>query len=229
MPQFHRFAARHLLYPCLGATALAVGLLAGRWLLGARGYTFLVWNLFLAWLPYAGSLLAAWLARRGPLRAAAAAPALALWLLFLPNAPYLLTDLVHLPGMGFVWWYDAGTLAAFVWAGCLLGVASLHAVAGAARASHGPAAAAAVVLGGAALSGLGVYVGRFLRWNSWDALLRPRALAADLLATLADPSAYPRLVGMSGLIACVMLLGYATLLSARGPAPLSGRAAARRR
>ncbi|HMQ31944.1 MAG TPA: DUF1361 domain-containing protein, partial [Chloroflexaceae bacterium] len=82
---------------------------------------------------------------------------------------------------------------------------------------------------GAALSGLGVYVGRFLRWNSWDALLRPRALAADLLATLADPSAYPRLVGMSGLIACVMLLGYATLLSARGPAPLSGRAAARRR
>jgi len=125
MPSFHRFAARHLLYPCVGASGLAVGLLAGRWLLGAGGYTFLIWNLFLAWLPYLGSLLIAWQLRRGGLHTVAAAPALGLWLLFLPNAPYLLTDLIHLPRMRFVWWYDAGTLAAFVWAGCLLGVASL--------------------------------------------------------------------------------------------------------
>jgi uncharacterized membrane protein len=73
----------------------------------------------------------------------------------------------------------------------------------------------ALVLGAAALSGFGVYVGRFLRWNSWDALLRPRALVGDLVGTLGDPGTYPRLIGVSGLIACVMLLGYATLVSAR--------------
>jgi uncharacterized membrane protein len=215
----HRFASARLFYPCAAASALAVGLLAGRNLLGAGGYGFLVWNLFLAWLPYLAALWAAWRAgQRGAtgwgLRAfGAALPALALWLLFLPNAPYLLTDLVHLPGMSFVWWYDAGTMAAFVWAGCLLGVASLHVVAGEARARLGAPAAWAVALSAAALSGFGVYVGRFLRWNSWDALLRPRALAADLLLTLGDPAAYPRLVGVSGLIACVMLLGYGTLVS----------------
>lgn len=215
MRKLHRLAARHLLYPCLAATGLAITLLVGRHLLGPGGYSFLIWNLFLAWLPYLAALGAAWQARRGPLGAAAAAPVLALWLLFLPNAPYLLTDLVHLPGMSFVWWYDAGTLAAFIWAGCLLGVASLQIVAELTRARLGSLAAAAVVLGAAALSGVGVYVGRFLRWNSWDALLRPRALAADLLATLGDPAAYPRIVGVSGLIACIMLLGYATLAAAR--------------
>jgi uncharacterized membrane protein len=124
-----------------------------------------------------------------------------------------MTDLVHLPGMKFVWWYDVGTMLAFAWAGCLLGVASLYAVQGVARARLGAAAGWGVVLGAAALSGLGVYVGRFLRWNSWDALLRPRALSANLLAVLGDTAAYPRLVGVSGLIACMMLLGYVTLAS----------------
>jgi uncharacterized membrane protein len=222
----HRFAAERLLYPCVGASILAVGLLIGRRALGGEGYRFLVWNLFLAWLPYLTALWAAWSARRGRLRVAA--PALAIWLLFLPNAPYLLTDLVHLPGMDFVWWYDAGTMAAFVWAGCFLGVASLHIVADLARARLGAVGSWGVVLGAAALSGLGVYVGRFLRWNSWDALLRPRALAWDLLGTFGDPAAYPRLIGVSGLIACVMLLGYATLLSVRRGAPALSAQARRR-
>ena len=183
----HHFAAERLLYPCVGASLLAVGLLVGRRALGGEGYRFLVWNLFLAWLPYLMALWAAWRARSGRLQAVVAAPVLAIWLLFLPNAPYLLTDLVHLPGMDFVWWYDVGTMAAFVWAGCLLGVASLHVVAGLARARLGWAWEWAIVLGAAALSGVGVYVGRFLRWNSWDALLRPGALAGDLLGTLGDP------------------------------------------
>ncbi|NTU81263.1 MAG: DUF1361 domain-containing protein [Chloroflexales bacterium] len=215
MTTLHRFATERLLYPCLAASALAVGLLAGRDILGPGGYRFLIWNLFLAWLPYLAALWAAWCAGRGPLGAVAAAPVFALWLLFLPNAPYLLTDLVHLPGMDFVWWYDVGTMLAFAWAGCLLGVASLHVVQGAARTRLGAPAGWAVVIGAAALSGLGVYVGRFLRWNSWDALLRPRGLAANLMSVFGDPAAYPRIVGVSGLITCIMLLGYWTLLTVR--------------
>lgn len=208
-----RTAASELFFPCVASSALAVGLLVGRHLLGPGGYSFLVWNLFLAWLPYLAAIGAAWQAGRGRLGLALAAPSLAIWLLFLPNAPYLLTDLAHLLRMDFVLWYDLGTLAAFAWAGGLLGVASLRIVAGLARARLGALAGWAVVLGAAALSGLGVYVGRFLRWNSWDVLLRPRALAADMLGLLGDFAAYPRIVGVSGLIACLMLLGYLTLTS----------------
>ncbi len=213
--RLHHFAAERLLYPCLAASALAAGLLVGRDILGPGGYRFLIWNLFLAWLPYLASLWVAWYARRGLLGSLLAAPVFVLWLLFLPNAPYLITDLVHLPGMRFVWWYDSGTMLAFAWAGCLLGVASLYVVQRAARALLGAAAGWAVILGAAAVSGVGVYVGRFLRWNSWDALLHPRALAFDVLSVFRDPEAYPRIVGVSGMIACMMLLGYLTLTSVR--------------
>jgi uncharacterized membrane protein len=44
----------------------------------------------------------------------------------------------------------------------------------------------------AALTGLGVYVGRFLRWNSWDLLTRPAELVAEVLAWLLDPVSHLR-------------------------------------
>jgi uncharacterized membrane protein len=211
-----RFAGTRLLFPCIAASALAVAMLLGRRFFGAGGYHFLLWNLFLAWLPYLASLWLVWVARHGRLRLFTTLPVLLLWLLFLPNAPYLLTDFVHLWGMDFVWWYDIGTMVSFAWAGWLLGLASLDIVASLAAERGGPAAGWSVVVVVAALSGLGVYMGRFLRWNSWDALLRPQTLLLELLQIMGDPGSYPRLLGMSGLIACLMLLGYLTLVSVQG-------------
>jgi uncharacterized membrane protein len=213
----HSFLATRLFYPAAAASALAVGLLAARVLMGAHGYTFLVWNLFLAWLPYLAALWAATLAARRPTsaRAALLAAAGAFWLLFLPNAPYIMTDFVHLPSMSFVWWYDVGTLLAFAWAGCILGVASLHLMRCLVCERLGAAASWAFVLVAVALSGVGIYMGRFLRWNSWDVLTSPRTLAAELLAVLANPDAYPRLVGVSLMFGCFLLLGYITLDSVR--------------
>ncbi len=204
-----------LLLPCIGSSAMAVLLLTGRNLLGAGGYHFLLWNLFLAWLPYLAALVLAWPARRGKLWFVAAAPVATLWLLFLPNAPYIATDLIHLPDMGFVWWYDIATLLAFVWAGCLLGAASLDLVRGVVQRLFGPLASWIVLIGAAGLSGVGVYMGRFLRWNSWDALLRPRSLARETLAILSEPANYPRLIGVSLIIMLMMLLLHLTLSSAR--------------
>lgn len=217
--RLHRFLAARLLYPCAAASALAVALLAGRMLLtGTPAYRFLAWNLFLAWLPYLAALAAAAAnaacGARGARLAVVAACGL-LWLLFLPNAPYIMTDFVHLPGMTFVWWYEVGTLLAFAWSGCILGVASLHIMQGIVRARAGAAASWAFVLLSGALCGLGIYVGRFLRWNSWDVFTSPSALARQLLAILADPPSYPRLIGVSGLFACFLLLGYLTLVAVR--------------
>ena len=233
MRAIHRFLLARLFYPAAAASALAVLLLAGRVLMYGPGFTFLVWNLFLAWLPYLAALGAGRIAaghcgrvgaRRGAACCAPPAPHLrpyalavvgGLWLLFLPNAPYIMTDFVHLPGMRFVWWYDLGVLLAFAWAGCMLGVASLHIMRGLVRDRLGAAASWAFVLLCVGLSGVGIYLGRFLRWNSWDLLTSPRSLARELLAVLSTPEAYPRLIGVSGLFACFLLLGYLTLDSAR--------------
>lgn len=219
MIKLHQFLLSRLFYPCVAASALAVALLAVRIAMGAPGrFTFLVWNLFLAWLPFLAALWAARVAARGrfgPVRAAQLLALGGLWLLFLPNAPYLMTDVMHLPRMRGVLWFDVGMLLAFAWAGCLLGVASLHLMRGLVAERLGAWVSWGFVLLVGALNGVGIYLGRFLRWNSWDVLFSPRALARELLAVLADPAAYPRLVGVSGLFAAFLLIGYLTLDAAR--------------
>ena len=92
---------------------------------GSDFYRFLVWNLVLAWVPFVLALAAYASARRG---ASAASVAFGvLWLLFFPNAPYLLTDFIHLQESPTTpLWYDALMLASFAWTGLVLGYASLY-------------------------------------------------------------------------------------------------------
>lgn len=177
-----------LVFPLLalgGASALSVALFFGRFLLtGTPTYGFLLWNLLLAWMP----VVMAWMAGRwrhyGPLLLLHSA----LWLLFLPNAPYLLTDLIHLGrGGGFSLWYDLLMLLTFALTGLFLGFFSLSLMQDLVTAWLGAAAGwlfAATVL---ALSSFGVYLGRFLRWNSWDLLTNPQWLLRDVLALVRNP------------------------------------------
>lgn len=106
----------------LAASVLCVGLLELRIRATGDGfYRFLVWNLFLAWVPLVFAVAAYARARRGldPLVAAL----LVAWLLVFPNAPYLLTDIIHLEEGPAPLWYDALMLSAFAWTGLLLGFA----------------------------------------------------------------------------------------------------------
>jgi uncharacterized membrane protein len=173
------------------SSCAACTLLAGRFLgTGSREHAFLVWNLFLAWVPYVCSLAAVAAHRSGhPRRGPLVGLAGAAWLAFLPNAPYLVTDLFRLREPSSVpIFYDVALFAAFAWSGCILGATSLHAVRrviaelASSRVGH---AAAIVVIG---LSGLGMYLGRVVRLNSWDLALRPGhvlAQAEDAMRTRA--------------------------------------------
>ena len=173
-------------------------------------YCFLGWNLFLAWLPFGFSLLAVW-AHRGR-RCAIMLPVAGLWLLFFPNAPYLLTDFLHLGSRPPVpIWYDVILLAAFSWAGIHLALASLaimHAVVvdRAGQLLGWLFALAALVAGS-----LGVYVGRFLRWNSWDVFSQPGAIAADLIVRLLHPLAHRQIYLVTALLAAFLFICYLTL------------------
>lgn len=196
------------------ASALALALWLGRlWLAGAE-LEFLPWNLGLAWVP--------WLAARGLARAtsrAALVPLAALWLLFLPNAPYLVTDLVHLrPRPPVPTSYDVLLLAAFALAGLALGWGAIEVVHARLAAALGRARAAGAVAGVLLLTGFGVYLGRFGRWNSWDVLARPSALLADALAALADP----RALAFSVLFAALVGAGYLLLAPPGGAAEAEG-------
>ena len=117
----------------------------------------------------------------------------ALWLLFFPNAPYIATDFVHLQHDPLApFWYDAVTIAAFAWMGVLLGFASLYLMQTVVRQWRG--------VGGrldrspssrSALGSLGIYLGRFLRLNSWDALEHPSVLPRIAARRRARPVRVP--------------------------------------
>ena len=89
-------------------------------------YRFLVWNLILAWVPLAFAI-AAYARARGRIDLLVAV-LLVPWLLFFPNAPYLLSDFIHLGEGPAPLWYDGLMLSAFAWTGLLLGFGSLYLV-----------------------------------------------------------------------------------------------------
>lgn len=188
------------------ATGLVAAMVGMRWFVsGEWRFFFLLWNLFLAWLPllFAGLLPC----RRGwPWRIGWGF----LWLLFLPNAPYLVTDLIHLrPSAAAPLWYDALLLFTAAFTGLLLGLTSLARLQAAVARRVGARAGWAFATAALVLSSVGVYIGRFLRWNSWDLLTRPLPLLADLAQALPTP----RTAVLTSLLSALLLLAYAVLLS----------------
>lgn len=222
--QSHRFLARRGLYPVLLSSLLAIGLFASRAYLVVRlenspaislghtlTYAFLVWNLFLAWIPFLSSLWAARIHQRFPSHWWYLLIPGALWLAFFPNAPYIVTDFLHLRARAPIpFWYDVGMLTVFAWTGLFLAVFSLRTMQTLVKSFLGAAASWLFVLGSLGLGGLGVYIGRFLRWNSWDLLLHPRNVLADVIIRLADPLNHPRTLGVTFLFAAFLLVCYLT-------------------
>ena len=182
---------------------------------GDSFYRFLIWNLILAWVPFVLALGAYVSARRG--NGVAAAVLGLLWLLFFPNAPYLLSDFIHLhESHATPLWYDALMLAAFAWTGLLLGFASLYLMQMIWQQKAGTLLSWLGVVAALALGGLGVYLGRFLRFNSWDALVRPRAIAHVIATELENPFQHPRLVASLVALTASLMIGYLIVYSAVG-------------
>jgi len=147
-------------------------------------YLFLIWNLFLAYTPLAMSLLII-SSRRIIARWYCLAPTLLAWLVLLPNAPYLITDFVHLKKETPVpVWFDVLLLASFTFSGLLIGLASMKNIYILLSAKFGRKSAGGAMLAICFLSGFGLYLGRFLRYNSWDVLHRPLSLAGDIWLSL---------------------------------------------
>jgi uncharacterized membrane protein len=180
---------------------------------GTRGHGWLAWNLFLAWIPFALSLVVYARSRAGA-RLRELAPLGVLWLVFFPNAPYLLTDLKHIGGGGRVpVLYDVLLLSAGAWAGLLLGLTSLFLIHATARRLTGALNGWTTVVGVLALSSFGIYLGRVQRWNSWDVVVHPQSLADQIGGGLLHPLNHPRPLGLTVLLTSFLLVSYLVLYS----------------
>ncbi|HUF39099.1 MAG TPA: DUF1361 domain-containing protein [Anaerolineales bacterium] len=208
--RIHRYLSRNLFYPLVVSTALVFFFFGVRaYLSGGLTYSFLIKNLFLAWLPYFFALVANFLFTRRLRFWPGIGLFGGLWLLFLPNAPYIITDFLHLqPRSGVPLWYDVGFIMSIALTGFFLGIASLRAVHRIIHHLAGPVAGWGFALVAIALSGFGVYLGRFLRWNSWDVLNEPFGIVLDSLRIFRYPRGYAEELGFIFMIAALMLVGY---------------------
>jgi uncharacterized membrane protein len=174
-------------------------------------YAFLVWNLFLAWLPLVFALLACDAYRQQrPARWRFIGFATA-WLLFFPNAPYICTDLMHLLyQFRHRFWMDMILILSCAVTGLVLGFVSLYLMQSVVARRFGRWASWVFIALIAGLSGLGIYIGRFMRFNSWDVLTQPIELARGIAGMAVNPGhphsyAFPALFGTFLFITYLML------------------------
>ncbi len=196
------------------ASAFPVMLLAVRVKLTAGfGFGFLIWNLFLAWIPLVFALVLEWGWRRHWPRLKLLMP-FAAWLIFFPNSPYLVTDLVHLQhAPNSPLWFDALILMSMGIAGLLVGYVSLYLVQLVFAASFGKIRSwimSLVVLG---LCGFGIYLGRFARYNSWDILSRPRSLLYDVRSVAFEPLSNKRAIAVSIIFTSFLVVTYGGIVA----------------
>lgn len=160
-------------------------LLLGRIVYAQRlTFIFIPWNLFLAALP----LYFAFKLQSSGARGIKAWVLIALWLLFFPNSMYIVTDLFHLRQHGNVpLWYDLLILVSAAITGIIMGFASLRQVERFLMAKVSVRYMRWIVLFIFMLCGYGIYIGRYLRWNSWDIVTQPFALLSDMLYHIAHP------------------------------------------
>jgi uncharacterized membrane protein len=166
----------------------SIGLVAVR-VVYAKQWTFvfLLWNLFLAFVPYFLTRSAMrrpqWIESNGRFALLFAA-----WLAFIPNSFYIITDLFHLEERKAVpLWFDLALIFSFSWNGLLLGLVSLRQMELIVRCKWPTLKEWQFVYPMMLLNAFGIYIGRYLRYNSWDVITNPFQLTEDVLYLLAHP------------------------------------------
>jgi uncharacterized membrane protein len=202
----------------LGLTLLVYAMVGVRVVYsGSPHYGALVWNLFLAWIPFVLALGVYDGFRRGAARIPLIAGGV-LWLLFFPNAPYIVTDLKHLRTWeGAPIWFDVVMASAAAWAGLALGFISLYLMQAVVRRIVGAVNAWFFVLAVLALSSFGIYLGRFQRWNSWSVFTNPGRFAHNVWPHLAQPHEHPKTVAVTLLFTVFLAATYLVFYSFARP------------
>ncbi len=192
----------------------SVSLVAARIIYTGNPYLFfMVWNLFLAYIPFFISSLL-------PYKPALIEnkkifwPLSVLWLLFIPNTFYMITDLFHLNDLRSVpLWFDTLTIVSFAWNGILLGVISVQQMESVVRIFLGRYTTLLFLYPVMFLNAFGVFIGRYLRYNSWDVLTDPLDLTRDIIRLVIHPFHFVHAWSMVAGFSVFLLLCYLFLQS----------------
>ena len=195
-------------------SALSLALVLARIVVtGSSRFAFVPWNLALAWIPFILSWLLSNNLQHQPWRHWQNILLSVLWLVFLPNTWYVLTDYIHIhQAIGQVsQLFDIVLITALVTAGFSLGFASLFVMHKllVRRLTRVQAYVSIELI--ILLSSFAIYLGRDLRWNTWDVLADPTGLLLDVTDRIVDPFGHPRAISITGLFFVLISVLYAAV------------------
>lgn len=176
---------------------------------GTRHFLFLIWNLFLAGIPY---VLVQFSFFEKSTNKWVFTAMTGLWLLFFPNAPYILTDLFHLSyNSSMPIWFDLVLILLYAWTGLLAGFFSLSRIEQKFNSLFRWKYTGVFSLALVFLSSFGIYLGRYLRFNSWDLFQRPSSLMGQVADRFIHPMDHPRTWGFTVFMGMMLSLFYFSL------------------
>ena len=173
---------------------------------GTRQYLFLEWNIFLAWIPYILSTQFRFYTGKAMWKQLFLFSS---WLLFFPNALYIVTDLVHLSGeSNMPWWFDAMLVFSAAFVGLLMAFVSLRNAERYLSTLFKRNTVQVITFCLLFLGSFGVYLGRFERWNSWNIVNDPLGLGINILSCFINPVENIRVWAITILFTAVYSLLY---------------------
>jgi uncharacterized membrane protein len=178
---------------------------------GRLSYAFLAWNLFLAYVPY---FISQWLDRHQQIlrNRIKLVSLIFTWILFMPNSFYILTDLFHLENMGNDHsWFDLTLILSFAWSGVIFGILSIRKMEMLLKKAKGNLVSGFIICTVMWLNAFGVYIGRFLHFNSWDIIVNRFSLLTEITNIIFNPYDYRYAWAMSICFAFFMIIIYYTI------------------
>jgi len=218
-----RSPRRQFFLALLTSSVVSLGLFAyGAWRNHSyEEFSYLSWNLALAWLPLVFAVRLFIVLRHKLWSSWECLFLSVLWLVFLPNSFYMISDFIHLEDVKRVnILYDTVMFTSFIYTGVVLGFSSLYLIHTQLRKRLGKNESAILVALTLLLSSIAVYVGRDLRWNSWDVFTNPGGLLFDISDRLQHLSSYPGMLLTISIFFIVLCSMYSLLW--RGIAVLKG-------
>lgn len=188
--------------------AIALNLLR-LYMVEVPSYIYMNWNVFLGLLPVA----CAWLFEYKKRYTIVSLLFFLAWLLLLPNAPYMITDFIHLRDVGTasMLWYDGFMLFAYALVGVHAFAFSLY------RVHQQITSSALFIWIISLLSGFGIYLGRYVRWNTWDIIINGKAVLQDISHIIGNILHEPLISITIMVFMCGMVVSYYSYCNSMKP------------
>lgn len=172
-------------------------------------FIYLLWNIFLAFIPFAISSILLYFASNHKLKKSLFFIGGIFWLLFIPNSPYIVTDLIHIGEIHAVpALYDSFLLFSSAWVGLLLGMYSIYHIEQILKMKYSQKITSTIIVIIMLFISFGIYLGRFLRFNSWDIFERPLSFINGVGEVFSHSSNYIEAILYTALFLFFIIMSY---------------------